>query len=64
MTDKDFEDFNNNLNGLSQQSLIELFFDWYDYYNEQPTESTLLKLRALRLRIRILSTTGIKESKK
>ena len=59
----DFQDFVLNLDNLVQQDLIALFFDWYDWYNENPQEYILFRLRALRNRINICSTTGVKDSK-
>lgn len=62
MTD-DQKDFEDNLDSLSQQSLIELFFDWFDWYGQNPNEENLKKIWALRKRIKIYTTTGVKDLK-
>ena len=62
--DELYPDFAKNLEGLGQQSLIELFFDWWDNDQHDSTEVHKLKLYEIRKRINIQTTTGIKENVK
>tara|TARA_R110000751_G_scaffold87796_1_gene173887 strand:+ start:348 stop:527 length:180 start_codon:yes stop_codon:yes gene_type:complete len=48
------------LNGLSQNDLINLFFDWYDYNQQFPDKKSSENLKQIRSLIQINTTTGIK----
>jgi hypothetical protein len=48
------------LNGLSQNDLINLFFDWYDYNRQFPDKKSSENLKQIRSLIQINTTTGIK----
>ena len=48
------------LNGSSQNDLINLFFDWYDYNQQFPDKKSSENLKQIRSLIQINTTTGIK----
>jgi hypothetical protein len=55
--------FIEDLDKMSQDSLIQLFFDWFDYYGQFPSEDALKKVWAIRERIKIYTSTGVKDLK-
>jgi hypothetical protein len=44
----------------SQNDLINLFFDWYDYNRQFPDKKSSENLKQIRSLIQIYTTTGIK----
>tara|TARA_R110002096_G_scaffold35319_1_gene99910 strand:+ start:620 stop:799 length:180 start_codon:yes stop_codon:yes gene_type:complete len=48
------------LNGSSQNDLVNLFFDWYDYNQQFPDKKSSENLKQIRSLIQINTTTGIK----
>jgi hypothetical protein len=48
------------LNGSSQNDLINLFFDWYDYNQQFPDKKSSENLKQIRSLIQIYTTTGVK----
>ena len=45
----------------SQNDLINLFFDWYDYNQQFPDKKSSKNLKQIRSLIQIYTTTGIKK---